>query len=109
MSQKKLMSLDDMFGDIGIKSMVNTGVTEIEITNLVPFDNHPFKLYEGERLNDLVSSVKEFGVIVPIVVRPFENEKYQILSGHSSISGCLTSDEKFFNTGRIYICQSINS
>ena len=60
MSQKKLMSLDDMFGDIGIKNTANAGVTEIEITNLVPFANHPFKLYEGERLNDMVSSIKEF-------------------------------------------------
>ena len=60
MNQKKLMSLDDMFGDIGIKSMINIGVAEIEIRNLVPFANHPFRLYEGERLNDMISSIKEF-------------------------------------------------
>lgn len=86
MSEKKLMSLDDMFGDIESKSNTNTGITEIEITKLEPFNKHPFKLYEGERLNDMVDSIKEFGVIVPVVVRHIENEKYQILSGHNRVN-----------------------
>lgn len=86
MSEKKLMSLDDMFGDSKDKNSPSTGITEIEIVNLIPFGNHPFKLYEGERLNDMIDSIKEFGVIVPIVVRPLENHKYQILSGHNRVN-----------------------
>lgn len=86
MSDKKLMSLDDMFGDSENISTSNSGITEMEITNLVPFSNHPFKLYEGERLKDMIDSIKEFGVIVPIVVRSIENEKYQILSGHNRVN-----------------------
>lgn len=86
MSGKKLMNLDDMFGDIADKSIVNSNITEMEITNLIPFSNHPFKLYVGERLNDMMDSIKEFGVIVPIIVRPIQNGGFEILSGHNRVN-----------------------
>lgn len=85
MSEKKLMSLDDMFGDVESKSTANTGITEIELTKLVPFSNHPFKLYEGERFENMVRSIKELGIIVPIVVRP-KGDKYEVLSGHNRLN-----------------------
>ncbi|WP_027625216.1 ParB/RepB/Spo0J family partition protein [Clostridium lundense] len=85
MSERKLMSLDDMFGDISSEKETNSGIAEIEIEKLVPFSNHPFKLYEGERLNDMIESIKEFGVIVPIVIRPI-GTSYQILSGHNRVN-----------------------
>lgn len=59
------------------------GTTEVELSQLVPFKNHPFKLYDGERLNDMVESIKEHGVITPLIVRPLEDNKYEILSGHN--------------------------
>ena len=81
MSEKKLMSLDDMFGentkDVEIKNQI-----EVETLKLVPFEKHPFKLYEGERFDNMVRSIKELGVIVPIIVRA-KGEFYEILSGHN--------------------------
>jgi len=62
------------------KSIVN-----ISIEKLVPFKNHPFKLYEGERFADMVESVKENGIIIPIIIRPLDSEMYEILSGHNRI------------------------
>lgn len=59
------------------------GKTVVNISDLVPFKNHPFKLYEGERLNDMVESIKEHGVITPLIVRPLQDNKYEILSGHN--------------------------
>jgi len=58
------------------------------IDDLVPFANHPFKLYEGERLDDMVRSVKELGVIVPVIVRPLDGDEgtYEILSGHNRVN-----------------------
>jgi len=56
---------------------------------LVPFTSHPFKLYEGERLDDMVRSLKELGVLLPIIVRPIidsENREYEILSGHNRVN-----------------------
>ena len=59
------------------------------IEMLVPFANHPFKLYEGERFDDMVRSIKELGVIVPVIVRPLNNNDegtYEILSGHNRVN-----------------------
>jgi len=57
-----------------------------DLDKLIPFKNHPFTLYEGQRLADMVESVRANGVMVPIVVRPATEEgKYEILSGHNRV------------------------
>lgn len=62
----------------------NNQVKQIPLDMLVPYHNHKFKLYEGERLNDMVQSVKTNGVIIPIIVRPVDGgDKYEILAGHN--------------------------
>ncbi len=60
----------------------------LHISDLVPFVNHPFKLYEGARLDDLVRSIKELGIIVPIIARPLDEDEgtYEILSGHNRVN-----------------------
>lgn len=60
-------------------------VKNIQINKLVPFKNHPFKLYEGKRFDDMCESIKENGVLVPIIVRLLEDDSdiYEILSGHN--------------------------
>ena len=56
----------------------------LSIDSLIPFHNHPFKLYEDERLSDMVESVCANGVIVPIIVRHAQSiGYYEILSGHN--------------------------
>lgn len=83
----KVRSFADIFGDdITPDSKAKTGITEIGISKLVPFSNHPFKLYEGDRLNDMVTSIKELGVILPIVIRPKDEVIYEILSGHNRVN-----------------------
>ena len=58
-------------------------IKNIKIEKLHHFNNHPFKLYEGQKLKDMCDSIKEDGVIVPIIVRPIDDENYEILSGHN--------------------------
>ena len=58
-------------------------VTELPINSLVPYRSHPFALYEGERLDDMVESVTENGVLTPIIVQPIEDGRYEILAGHN--------------------------
>lgn len=73
----------------GQKNLKTTSAITIEeLGNLVPFDGHPFNLYEGQRFIDMVESVRANGVIVPIVVRPYAKEegKYEILSGHNRVA-----------------------
>jgi len=65
-------------------------IRKLEIGKLIAFKNHPFKLYEGERLNDMVESVRANGVIMPIIVRPLDNGIYEILSGHNRVEAAKT-------------------
>lgn len=60
-------------------------VKQIPIDNLLPYHNHKFHLYEGERLEDMVASVKENGILVPIIVQPAKTQDgfFEILSGHN--------------------------
>lgn len=59
-----------------------TAVQEIPVDMLIPYGNHPFTLYTGERLNDMVQSVKNNGILTPILVRE-KGGKYEILAGHN--------------------------
>lgn len=79
-TKNKLTSLNDMFG--GVSDVQKSGIIEMEIEKLIPFSRHPFKLYEGTRLQDMVRSVNELGVLTPILVRRLD-EDYEILSGHN--------------------------
>ena len=70
------------------KQRVFRSTSRIEFRNLdvlIPFKDHPFALYEGQRFADMVESVRANGVIVPIVVRPTSDGKYEILSGHNRV------------------------
>lgn len=90
MSERKLLSLEDMFGgpieDEKLKVLDKEAILELEIESLVSFKNHPFKLYTGQRLNEMVESIRENGVIQPIVVRNIGNCKYEILAGHNRVN-----------------------
>lgn len=81
---KRTESFASIFGDDFIASPPNKseGATELKLEQLVPFHKHPFKLYEGERFDEMVESIKNYGVIVPIVAQK-KGLKYEILSGHN--------------------------
>jgi len=57
----------------------------LQINKVIPFKNHPFKLYEGQRFNDMCESIKDNGVLLPIIVRPVDDDTYEILSGHNRV------------------------
>lgn len=67
----------------GAEKRENKGCVELSISMLTHFPNHPFELYEGERFEDLTASIKEHGVLSPVLVRKVEDNTYQILSGHN--------------------------
>lgn len=58
------------------------GVEQIAIDSIKAFHNHPFHLYEGERLDDMVESIREHGVLNPVIVLKTE-DAYEMLSGHN--------------------------
>lgn len=56
----------------------------IKMEDLVPFENHPYKVIDNDDMNDLVKSIREHGILNPLIVRPAEGDdgKYEIISGH---------------------------
>lgn len=61
------------------------GVASIAIDAIVPFHDHPFHLYEGERLQDMVESIKVHGILNPVIVRKIE-KGYEMLAGHNRLN-----------------------
>ena len=60
----------------------------IDIDLLIPFENHPFKKRSGIEQQELTESIKENGLLEPIIVRPFPAGKYEIISGHRRVEAC---------------------
>ncbi len=59
----------------------------INISKLHPFENHPYKVQDNEEMESLAESIKQHGVLSPIIVRPKENttDEYEIISGHRRV------------------------
>ena len=73
----KLASIDELLGVVNEESAM-----EIEISKIHPFKNHPFKVLDDEKMQDLVESVRINGVLTPVLLRMDENEDYEMVSGH---------------------------
>ena len=57
-------------------------VTYIEIEKLKPFENHPYYVKDDDEMMNLTQSIKENGILSPLIVRPIENNEYEVISGH---------------------------
>lgn len=57
-------------------------VQEIPLSELHPFEGHPFRVVDDEDMFKTAESIKEFGVLTPAIVRPDSNGGYEIVSGH---------------------------
>lgn len=83
-----LEKFDDMlaFETKEQKPVNMSGITEVDIEFLKPFPKHKFKQYDGQQLDDMVESVKDFGILLPIIVWQTEDGIYTILSGHNRVN-----------------------
>lgn len=57
-------------------------VTYIEVEKLKPFENHPYYVKDDNEMMNLTESIKENGILSPLIVRPLENDEYEVISGH---------------------------
>ena len=64
-------------------------VMELPVSDLHPFKNHPFKVLDDDKMRDTVQSIREHGVLVPVLVRPQPDGGYEIVSGHRRHRACL--------------------
>jgi len=76
-------AVDFLLDDTGI--LEQGDIQNIELNLLEAYHNHPFTLYTGKRLEDMVESVKENGILSPIIVLKKDNN-YEILSGHNRVN-----------------------
>jgi ParB family chromosome partitioning protein len=67
---------------IGNNADSDNSIKQIPLSSLRSYRNHKFALYSGERLEDMVQSIKQNGILNPIIVRP-SGAEYEILSGHN--------------------------
>ena len=73
----KLQSVDELLGVPEI-----AGTQEIDVRRIHSFPNHPFKVVDDDRMNTLVDSIRENGILNPVIVRPDKNGDYEMISGH---------------------------
>lgn len=71
-------SVDELLG-----APVNKeGTEEIRVDQILPFENHPFKVIDDDRMEELVQSIEANGVLTPVLVRPDDEGTYEMISGH---------------------------
>lgn len=63
-------------------------IHEIPITEIDPFPDHPYKVKLDEDMDQLVESIRERGVITPVTLRPKEDGRYEMVSGHRRMKAC---------------------
>ncbi len=63
-------------------------VVEVAIGKLYPFNVHPFKVLDDEKMQETVESIREHGVICPLIVRPGKEDGYEIIAGHRRKRAC---------------------
>lgn len=81
-----LKSYDDLFKtDEGRKT---EEIKPVAISELKPFEEQPFKVLLDESMDELVDSIKQSGVLSPVVARPHPEGGYEILSGHRRVKAC---------------------
>lgn len=79
----KLTSVDDLFTTEESRiDEQREKVVEIPLSEIHPFENHPFKVMDDDRMLDMAASIREHGVLVPGLVRPREDGGYEMVAGH---------------------------
>ncbi len=73
----RMVSVDELLGVEGEESSL-----ELEIEKIQPFQNHPFKVVDDDKMEELVSSIRQNGVLTPVLVRPTDDGGYEMISGH---------------------------
>ena len=85
----KLPKLDDLFTSQAQRDYEKAEkVEEIDVSKISDFPNHPFKVKDDDKMEEMVKSIKQYGVILPVIVRPKENGTYEMISGHRRKRAC---------------------
>ena len=83
MSERKIRHLDDLFGGPAEPAAGGEQIEEIDESLIDPFPGHPFHMYQGRLREEMIESIRDFGVLTPITLWAQENGRYYILAGHN--------------------------
>ena len=73
----RLTSVEELLGVANEESAM-----DLEIAKIRPFKDHPFKVLDDEKMQDLMESIRINGILSPVLVRPIRNDTYEMVSGH---------------------------
>ena len=85
----ELASVDDLFTtEESRQDAAREKIMEIPLSELFPFEDHPFSVRDDDAMKETVESVKEVGVVVPAIARPREGGGYELIAGHRRKRAC---------------------
>lgn len=88
-SKIKMRSVDELFGIGGEDgSHAREHIKDIDISELSPFKDHPFRVLDDEKMQETVESIRGYGVLNPVIVRPKQPDGYEIIAGHRRKRAC---------------------
>ena len=94
-AQGLLTTLDDLFSTQEEREIAaQPRVQDISIELIDEFPNHPFKVRMDESMMEMAESVKQHGILVPAIMRPKENGRYEMVAGHRRMTACMIAEKE---------------
>ncbi|SDY57547.1 ParB/RepB/Spo0J family partition protein [Lachnobacterium bovis] len=81
-SNISLKSYDDIFTTEEKRQETGEHIVMVPVKQIHEFKNHPFKVLDDEDMKKTIDSIREYGVLVPVIIRPDGNGEYEMISGH---------------------------
>lgn len=94
-AQGLLTTLDDLFSTQEEREVASQPrVQEISIDLIDEFPNHPFKVRMDESMMEMADSVKQHGILVPAIIRPKEDGRFEMVAGHRRMTACMIAEKE---------------
>ena len=94
-AQGLLTTLDDLFSTQEEREIATQPrVQEISIDLIDEFPNHPFKVRMDESMMEMADSVKQHGILVPAIIRPKEDGRFEMVAGHRRMTACMIAEKE---------------
>ena len=94
-AQGLLTTLDDLFSTQEEREVAaQPRVQEISIDLIDEFPNHPFKVRMDESMMEMADSVKQHGILVPAIIRPKADGRYEMVAGHRRMTACMIAEKE---------------
>ena len=94
-AQGLLTTLDDLFSTQEEREVASQPrVQEISVDLIDEFPNHPFKVRMDESMMEMAASVKQHGILVPAIIRPKEDGRFEMVAGHRRMTACMIAEKE---------------